>query len=32
MHFIEGSSTNNDVYVNIDNYNPSRKRKIFNCL
>ena len=30
--FIEGSSTNDDVYVNIDDYNPSRKRKIFNCL
>ena len=30
--FIEGSSANDDVYVNIDDYNPSRKRKIFNCL
>ena len=26
--FIECSNTMNDVYENIDNYNPSRKRKI----
>ena len=26
--FIECSNTLNDVYENIDNYNPSRKRKI----
>ena len=27
--FIECSNTMNDVYENIDNYNPNRKRKIF---
>ena len=26
--FIECSNTMNDVYENIDNYNPKRKRKI----
>ena len=26
--FIEYSNTMNDVYKNIDNYNPNRKRKI----
>ena len=26
--FIECSNTMNDVYENIDNYNPNRKRKI----
>ena len=26
--FIECSNTMDDVYENIDNYNPSRKRKI----
>ena len=26
--FIECSDTRNDVYMNIDNYNPNRKRKI----
>ena len=26
--FIECSNTMDDVYVNIDNYNPKRKRKI----
>ena len=26
--FIECSNTMNDVYNNIDDYNPSRKRKI----
>ena len=26
--FIECSNTMNDVYENIDDYNPSRKRKI----
>ena len=25
--FIECSNTMNDVYENIDNYNPNRKRK-----
>ena len=29
--FIEYSNTMNDVYENIDNYNPNRK-KIFNCF
>ena len=29
---IECSNTMNDVYENIDNYNPSRKTKIFNCV
>ena len=27
--FIKCSNTMNDVYENIDNYNPNRKRKIF---
>ena len=26
--FIECSNTMNDVYENIDNYNPKKKRKI----
>ena len=26
--FIECSNTMNDVYENIDNYNPNRKRKV----
>ena len=26
--FIECSNTMNDVYENIDNYNPNRRRKI----
>ena len=26
--FIEYSNTMNDVYENIDNYNPTRKRKV----
>ena len=26
--FIECSNTMNDVYANVDNYNPNRKRKI----
>ena len=30
--FIECSSTMNDVYVNIDNYNPKRKRKILSAF
>ena len=30
--FIECSSTMNDVYVNIDNYNPKRKRKILSVF
>ena len=30
--FIEYSSTMNDVYSNIDNYNPKRKRKILNVF
>ena len=25
--FIEGSNTMDDVYENVDDYNPSRKRK-----
>ena len=30
--FIECSNTMGDVYENIDDYNPSRKRKNFNCF
>ena len=30
--FIECSNTMNDVYENIDNYNPNRKRKILIVL
>ena len=30
--FIERSNMMNDVYENINNYNPSRKRKIFIVL
>ena len=29
--FIECSNTMDDVYQNIDDYNPSRKRKKINC-
>ena len=30
--FVEHSNTMDDIYNNIDDYNPSRKRKIFNCV
>ena len=30
--FIECSNTMDDVYENVDDYNPSRKRKNFNCV
>ena len=30
--FIECSNTMNDVYENIDDYNPNRKRKKFDCV
>ena len=30
--FIECSNTMEDVYENIDDYNPSRKRKICYCF
>ena len=30
--FIECSNTVNDVYENIDDYNPSRKIKNLNCV
>ena len=30
--FIECSNTMDDVYGNIDDYNPIRKRKKKNCL
>ena len=30
--FIERSSTMDDVYENIDDYNPIRKRKKINCV
>ena len=29
--FIECSNRMDDVYQNIDDYNPSRKRKKINC-
>ena len=29
MHYTECSNTMDDVYQNINDYNPSRKRKIF---
>ena len=30
--FIECSNTMDDVYENIDEYNPSKKKKSFNCF
>ena len=30
--FTECSNTMDDVYENIDDYNPSRKKKNFNCF
>ena len=30
--FIKCSNTMDDVYQKIDDYNPNRKRKMFNCL
>ena len=30
--FIECSNTIDDVYENIDDYNPSKKRKKINCV
>ena len=30
--FIQCSNTMDDVYKNVDDYNPSRKRKYFNCF
>ena len=30
--FIECSNTMDDIYENVDDYNPSRKRKICNCV
>ena len=30
--FIQCSSSIDDVYENIDDYNPSRKKKNFNCF
>ena len=30
--FIEYSNTMDNVYNNINDYNPNRKRKIFNCV
>ena len=30
--FIECSNTMNDVYENIDGYNPTRKKKNFNFV
>ena len=30
--FIECSNTMNDVYENIDDCNPNRKRKKFDCV
>ena len=31
-HFVDHSNTKNDIYNNINDYNPSRKQKIFNCV
>ena len=30
--FIECSNTMDDIYENIDHYNPRRKKKKFNCI
>ena len=30
--FIEYSNTMDDIYNDIDHYNPKRNRKIFNCF